>query len=391
MEALGLGVTPHPVPGARCYAVIVARSNARWWLVPLNTGRLTASGLALYQPISVGGRLLKAAAVTLSRLNLHKLWARSRVFISGEPRLEEHFQATEALWYAYFTGTDSPHRKLAIQVMDSRGRLKGFAKFTRDKQVGALLAHEAYMLNKIKTMNLSTCHVPRVMFCGSENRGTLLVTDTLKSTATTTAIEFTHAHRDFLAELRARTEEPDPLTTDELAMRLANRMDHVDPYLSDAWRRRLRGAIGLIASGEIRLPTCLSQGDFTPWNSFLVEKKLYVFDWEYAEQRQAASNDVIHFVLNQPSCRRLPPLSKIQAVREYLSECWRGLPEQVQPILLLAYLVSATFRQIERLVANDMRADSWDGQRDIEQMLDALLDPAKRCFHVPAACVTRSS
>lgn len=62
IESLGFRVTEQPVDNCLTYVIVGGRSNARWWLIPLQKGRITASGLA--RMVELGGTLGKLAAVS---------------------------------------------------------------------------------------------------------------------------------------------------------------------------------------------------------------------------------------------------------------------------------------------------------------------------------------
>ena len=373
LESVGVRVSAHPAPGAKAYAVVGGRSNARWWLIPLESGRVAASGLALFQPLLASARTMKAAASALSLFGLSRLWARKLVYLTGEPALAQHFPAGEPLAFAYFTGTDSPHRKVAVQIMDSRGKLKGFAKLTRNPQVRELLMHEAATLEHVNELGLQTAHLPKVLFAGDLGDSTLLVTDTLKTPRTPTTTQFTAAHRAFVQELAQKTAAAHPVHAGDIARDFRGRLDRIRPHLQETWLQRLDAAIAALeAQPTLELHAGLSHGDFTPWNTFMANGRLYVFDWEYAEQARPAGNDIIHFVLNQPQTRTLPAHAKIEAATASLLQPWTGIQRETIPALLIIYLLTQNLRQIERLPDNMKHGDTWDGAEETAAMFDSL-------------------
>lgn len=373
LESMGVRVSARPSRGAKTYAVVGGRSNARWWLIPLESGRVAASGLALFQPLLASARHMKTAASILSRVGLSRLWARNKVYLSGEPALAEHFPAGEPLAFAYFTGTDSPHRKVAVQIMDGRGRLKGFAKLTRNPQVRELLMHEAATLKYVNGLGLQTAHVPKVLFAGDLGDSTLLVTDTLKTPRTPTTTQFTAAHRAFVQELAQKTAAAHPVHAGDIAKDFRTRLDRSRPHLETTWLQRLDAAIAALeAQPTLELHAGLSHGDFTPWNTFMANGRLYVFDWEYAEQARPAGNDIIHFVLNQPQTRSLPARAKIETATASLSQHWTGIQRETIPALLMIYLLTQSLRQIERLPDNMKHSNTWDGAEECASMFDQL-------------------
>lgn len=374
IATLGVQVHQHPTAGAKPYAVVGGRSNARWWLVPLENGRVAASGLALFQPLLASARATKAAASLLSVLGLSRLWVRNTVHIAGEAVLADDFPRGDGLSFAYFTGTDSPHRKVAVQVMDRRGNLKGFAKLARNPVVRTLLAHEAATLEQLQKLGLQSAQVPKVLFSGERNGSTLLVTDTLKTPWTRSTTRFSAAHRAFIQELAQKTAAPQPVQAGDIAADFRARFSRIRSNLDQTWQQRLDQAISsLEAQAELPLPASLSHGDFTPWNTFMASGRLYVFDWEYAEPARPLSNDVIHFILNEPQMRAQPASEKIEVAAAGLAQPWTGIPKVAAPWLLMIYLLTQTLRQIERLPATAKPHSAWDGAEESAMMFDLLL------------------
>lgn len=373
LEALGLHVSPHASANAIPYAVIGGRSNARWWLLPLTNRDVAVGGLALFQPVLKTAILMKRGVAALSQMGLTWLWARSRLYLAGEPSVAQWFG--QGHWScAYFTGTDSPHRKVAVQVMDLQGNIKGFAKLTKNAQVRELLMHEAATLGYLRELNLQAGYVPKVLFAGQSGASTLLVTDTLKNRKTRTTTQFLGAHRAFLQELAARTAVPQGICLGDIASDFRRRLLGLSKALDAIWCGRLDRAIrALDTQAQIALPASLIHGDFTPWNTFLSHGRLYVFDWEYARQKYPNGIDVIHFALSQPQARSKEALAKIAMVQSCLLEPWTGVQAAQVPLLLLIYLVMQSLLQIERLGDPIVANGRWDGAQESAVLLDILL------------------
>ncbi|MBK6006667.1 hypothetical protein JJB11_11245 [Ramlibacter ginsenosidimutans] len=369
--SLGIRVLATSAPGARVYGVVGGRSNARWWLIPLESGRVAESGLALFQPLLPSARKMKAAATLLSRLGLQGLWARKRVYVQDFPDFSRFFGAT-SLSFAFFTGTDSPHRKVAIQVMDRSGRVLGFAKVTRDPKVAALLRYEAQMLREVAGLDLREGFVPHVLFSGEMGGSEVLLTDTLKTRATRTTIDLGPQHRAFLQEIASRTRAA-PVSSWELADVLEARVGTLLNRVPTDWQTRFSKAIETLRSEECPpLSRCFAQGDFTPWNTFLAGGRLYVFDWEYADRVQLAGSDVVHFVMNQPRVKALPPAAKLAAAEQVLAEEWTGIVRSCHRSVLISYVLGQVLLQVERAVGT---LTGWDGEHEQARMLSHLVGP----------------
>jgi hypothetical protein len=368
MLSQGVRVSGQPSQGATPYAVVGARSNARWWLVPLDNGRVAAGGLALFQPILHSARAMKFGATTLSLLGLSSLWARRRVYVSGEPRFAACFPQAPSHAYAYFTGTDSPHRKIAIQVMDRGGRLLGFAKVGRSPDARRLLEREASMLQRVGKLKLRSAHVPRVLFSAERDGSSILVTDTLKTRSTRSVTRLKDAHLAFLEELWTAT-AGERRSGAALSSEYRKRFEAVRRDLSVAWSGRIDAALSLLDRSPVSLRTALSHGDFTPWNTFCAEGRLYVFDWEYAEAGAPAANDILHFTLSAPERRSAAPLRQLADARRAVM-CVEADP-LAATAAITAYVLAQLLRQVERLPANG-RAGKWDGHDQHAGLLDAL-------------------
>lgn len=373
IESLGLRVVANSESGAMPYAVIGARSNARWWLVPLANRHMTTNGLALFQPLLISAKLIKATVVILSRLGLSRLWVKQQVFIIGNPVLGQYFPQSLPLSYSYFTGTDSPHRKIAVQIMDLRGHLLGFAKVTRSSQVAELLAHEAAILSRLSALNFQATYIPNVLFFGKKGEGTLLVTDTLKTAGTKSVTKFIDAHRVFLQELVKKTAQP-PCSIATIVAGFKTRIENILPRFSLDWHHRLDKAIvKLSAEAELVLPMAMNHGDFTPWNCFLTNGRLYVFDWEYAEELAPIGIDIIHFTFNESKLRGMHVTHKLEAAIARLSEPWMGLVDKALPSILIIYLLTQVLRQVERQPEGQGEIVNWDGVSEQACMLDTVL------------------
>lgn len=350
IESLGVQFSESKVLGTNSYAIISGRSNSRWWLIPLKSRELTISGLALFQPLLASARLIKIIISWLSQIGLRRLWIRSYINISGNSILEQFFKNDKDLNFAYFTGTDSPHRKIAIQIMDDKGNIKGYAKFTRNKMVGETLIREATFLNHIQKIHFKSAIVPKLIFIGIRNNGILLVTDTVKNKYSTITSEFSHKHYSFINELTQVTSQFEIVKIGEITKNFNKRIESNLTKLGPIWEERLKKAAALLEDFNSKaLKVGLTHGDFTPWNMFIDNKLLYVFDWEYAESGLPFTNDVFHFLLNEPKMRKVNVGKKIQNIFSRLIEFWPNTDRKLLVPLMLIYLLTQSLRQIERI------------------------------------------
>lgn len=88
-----LGVVPVSQGGMR-YLVVAARSNARWWLLPIDSRRAATSGLEMLQPISYSARVAKTTMRAFLQLRLNVLLRNQVMRLSGLPNLDDVFNGS---------------------------------------------------------------------------------------------------------------------------------------------------------------------------------------------------------------------------------------------------------------------------------------------------------
>lgn len=374
IEALGFTVSDSPKPGSLPYGVIGGRSNARWWLVPLTNRNVTTSGLALFQPILTSAKILKTAATTFSAIGLSRFWAKNIIHIACPPVFSDLFKS-DGLHYAFFTGTDCPHRKAAVQIMDQEGRIKGFAKVTKNTAVKPLLKHETEILNSLNTLDLKTALIPKVLFCGEINGAEALITDSLKTAKSKTVTTLKEAHIAFLRELAEKSAVPATVRHDGFMDELRKQYDTVAEKLTFEWQQRLEKAMTLMAATDVDLRTkSLSHGDFTPWNTFFAKDRLYVFDWEYAQQGVPPGYDLIHFHLSLPKVKRQSVHKTIGEIRKQCLDMRFADEDADSDILLLCYLCGQSMRHITREPDDCLKVTAWDGEKESAVLTDTIIE-----------------
>jgi len=84
-------------------------------------------------------------------------------------------------------------------------------------------------------------------------------------------------------------------------------------------------------------PRSLSHGDFTPWNTFFVDGKLYVFDWEYASYDYPRAYDFFHFFLTTKKLKKKNSFELIELIRENSYRIVNNMNDM--HVLMLSYLV----------------------------------------------------
>lgn len=372
LTCIGFEVCDANELGAVVYAIVGGRSNARWWLIPLTNRRVTAAGFSLFQPVLLSAKLMKWATVLFTNLGLSCLWSRKKIYLRNNGFFKSIF-GEDNLHFALFTGTDSPHRKVTVQIMGRNGSIKGFAKVSCNPLVQPLLVHEAETLGYLSTLNLQRTIIPKVLFSDEIGGAAVLVTDTLKTGKSKTATKLTDVHLAFLRELSEKTAVSGTIGTDWVTLELRHKYNAVVARLPEEWQKRLNLAISCLESSKMEWGArCLSHGDFTPWNTFFVDDKLYVFDWEYESQKLPDGYDLIHFIYSLPSVKCQKPKDSVKQVRKAL-KAMAYATDNIADTLFLCYLCSQTLQYILREINSTGKVVTWDGEEKASAMIDTLL------------------
>ena len=362
----GLGVEPVAQGGQR-YAVIAARSNLRWWLLPLDSRPAAAAGLEMLQPVTRAAKLAKTAARGLALLGPHALLGCGHLRLSRLPDLDETFDG-RATHMSLFTGTDGPHRKTSMQIMDIDGAILGYAKMSRALQLRPYLRNEAKVLTRLKELGLTSVDVPTLQVIRDDDEMTLLITDSLKSSSHTAPLQLGAEHLRFLNELCAKTDRKgagDAL--DELERRIVE----LASVGGTEWTERIASVTALLRPVQDEIPVCLAHGDFTPWNTFLQDSRLYVFDWEYANMTWPVGFDLAHFML-----ATIPPDQQPHNLPDLLNRIscahFGGNKRVAWRALLLSLTCHAVF-YLGRLLEAGSPLSDWIEGPTRAAMIDCLL------------------
>ena len=300
MEALG--VTPVPAGGVP-YAVVAARSNPRWWLLPLDNRRAAAAGLEMLQPVTRAAQLAKLAARGIARLGPAGWLGRGQLRLSGLPDLAGALDG-RAAHVACFTGTDGPA---------SQDRAAGDGRDRLDPRLCQAVARAPCPpLAAQRGRDAGPCRRD-----GSEDRrcprGAGLARRRGPDAAGDGQPQVPRPCRAAPARRGAprlprrscaRAAAGDG--AGPLLDGLERRMGALAGLAGPDWTARLSRACALLRPVADTIPVCLGHGDFTPWNTFLQGGRLYVFDWEYAAENGPVGQDLAHFLLSTTPPATIP-------------------------------------------------------------------------------------
>lgn len=371
MQALGLRVAATPHPDSVPFDVLAGRMHLRWYLMPRGPRAARAASLALIRPLRWRARLGRRALAVAARLGLPYPGRQGVAHLSGNNRLSTLY-GRGPVHAAFMTGTTGPHRKLAIQFMDGRGHILGYAKVACAPATQALLANEATVLGELRAVGLRSAVVPRVLLHAQRDGAAMLAMAAVSTADDTGRTRLGAAHRAFLDELAARTAAWHVPDGAALLHGLRAKTLCLTASLPVAWRRRLERAWRELAlAPELIAPRGIAHGDFTPANTCEHRQRLCVFDWEYAGPDYPADYDLIRFLSAIALLRHRRAADWHRAVEAALVRD-HGRSARSARARLMAYLYVQVLLLAGRQPAGGEPIRTWEGEPAMALMFDAL-------------------
>ncbi|MCA0911028.1 phosphotransferase [Qipengyuania gaetbuli] len=321
----------------------------------------------MLQPVNWSSGLAKSWSQLMALFGPRSFVGPERINLKGQPDIGTDFGG-EAESFAYFTGTSGPHRKSTIQVMDCHGRILGYAKLSRREPVRKFIDREAKLLERIAGLGLVSAVAPEVLVKRSSDSYSLLVTDAAREKRSKAAMPFGDKHLRFLRELHSVTVHEG---AQSLLARLKEDVASIEASLDSRWIQRFRHASSTLGSKAPHMLVSLAHGDFTPWNCFELNSKLYVFDWEYAALNYPLGYDQLHFQI--AAAQGHSPAKFLNEIQCIIARDWFGGEVAAARLaILLSLVIHAVFYFRRSHDAGDQRLE-FEGEQFRGQLIDSLL------------------
>ncbi len=301
-ESISFGYVNNPGGGIR-------------WLYPVNARQPIF--LRLYNGSGWRAKLLAGIFKTAFSLGMERM-VRSgivHVFYKNKAPLGGLLDHCPTGDMAIFTGTVGENRKAVVAFDDHAGQ-SWFFKLPLTAAAVGLVKNEQQTLAQLAKFGLSKMAVP----IGKPFANGLMVSN-VKPPVESNSFDLQPAHFEAIEELAERTAQQARLGSlpfwDEINANL-EALQH-QPILNDLSPPQVNRVIEQLVAlhnsldPELVLPTVLAHGDFTPWNMYIGDRKIHVYDWELSE-RLPLLNDVFHFIFQAGVLVKKLPYSGIQSL-----------------------------------------------------------------------------
>lgn len=272
-----------------------SNADGKQWIMPKQNMR---TAINLYQPSGIKGKAMKfffpylhTIATVRSRLGV----ITDRYTLKKELKeLLSSLYCNNDIEFALFGGTPSAHQKITIQI--SLGKtILGYCKITDKNEIKQIFLREQKLLNTLQ--NKGVKHIPTCLFCDELTDDiAIFVQSTVKSNHSIIKHKWTNEHWEFLTHLYNQTKQTLTFRETDFAKNLTTLFDQLK-YVSPIEAENLSKAIAKVKYyySDQLVEFSVYHADFTPWNIFFEQKKLFVFDFEYAQMSYPPFLDRFHY------------------------------------------------------------------------------------------------
>lgn len=200
---------------------------------------------------------------------------------------------------SFFTGTRGATRKVVVHVQSTDGA-ESFIKIPISALAEELVKNEIDMVKTLNKFDFTSLSLPKI----SQRINGHARLSNVKPAVTIPANTILSIHASALGELYAISHERKSIVktaawevTDANLSSLFNELtfrNNLDQDKIHALVEGLKKLRETISLDEI-VPVSVSHGDFTPWNMYCDEERLYVYDWEMAKNGIPMLFDLFHF------------------------------------------------------------------------------------------------
>lgn len=270
-------------------------AGGKMWIMPAKN---MVTAMNLYQPSGIKGKLVKRLFPYLHRFKTacSILHAESAHYELRDDlnKLLCRLLSVECLEFSVFGGTPSVHQKITIQL-SAGNRILGYCKVSDHQDVLSLFNKEAAILDTLHEKGMDA--IPRCLFCGILRDGIgVFLQSTIKTNHSYVVHEWSALQERFLNDLHEKTKQSILFENTDYYRTLIELKQHLDWLPENVDSTVVEKTINRILSDCCGCDVTYSayHADFTPWNMFVENNRLFVFDFEYTKMTYPSLLDRYH-------------------------------------------------------------------------------------------------
>lgn len=234
-----------------------------------------------------------------------------RFFISGNTNCKlkdkyfEILRKLNCINYSVFTGTAGENRKIVIELNDGK-KTKYFIKIPTTKSSKRLISKEKNNLVFLEQFSFNYMTIPSVV---SFNEEEIVITN-IKPEIVAKGNGFSKTHLCVLEEIYDKTLNKVHISNLDSLKSAAMYVDNLNTAvinIDNSFHLKIKNLSEnlnklkkIIYNEENRLLSIsFAHCDFTPWNMYLANNKIHVYDWELAKNEIPLFFDFIHYIFQE--------------------------------------------------------------------------------------------
>lgn len=264
--------------------------NMRW----LYQGKHLKNVLSFYNASGKRGKFISTAIKVISKLGLDRLASNGQIKIYAKEVLKLN-QVTKEYWdqYSIFMGTPGLQRSVLVALLENKKVVK-FLKVPTSEASSKLIENEKNALLSQHLQTSAYLKLPKVT-CSENSKG--IIVENVKEANSERIESFTTIHAAFITENLINHSAQTTLKQTSF-WKETQAAFHQDRFSKNAQLLELRMLGERIIYGmneDAPVLTHWAHGDFTPWNMYLNEDKIALYDWEMYREEAPALFDLFHF------------------------------------------------------------------------------------------------
>ena len=291
-------------------------NGKKTWIIPTKNMN---KGFGIYQASNIKGKIMKTffpmirwskIVRKIAKCRIKKLSLRREIIQIIEKYCSEDYQCS-----VYYGNLDESQQnaKATIQVFN-QNNIFIFIKVTNNEENKKTFVKEKRALQYLERKKI--VNIPKCISIEKFGGWSAFVQDTTNKKIKSSFI-FSEAHWEFLINIYNATKCIDKYQNSDICVyfnKLSVLMEN-NPQLdkNNILGRSLAYVKSWLEADE-KIYT-FAHGDFTPWNTYVVEGKIYVYDFEYCLKRSVPFFDFFHFICQKNLIKR--GMDTKSTIREY--------------------------------------------------------------------------
>jgi thiamine kinase-like enzyme len=361
------------------------------WIFPADES--STSFLSLYNSASLKAKLYTMITQMAWHLGQGNRLASGIVRVQQKllNQVKHHCSITKSEDISIFTGTRGETRKVVLEIHEGNKTI-GFIKIPITKVSTALVTNEIEMLKELNKYDFTTLSLPTV---SKKIQGHARISN-IKPSIIISADRITAIHIRAMADLYAISHESKSIESSNAWKTIQDNLEWLkrdllltsglDPKKINSLVKLLRKLYNATPISE-KISLSVSHGDFTPWNMYCNEQRLFVYDWEMARNGIPMFFDLFHFTYqscilqqrkNYNAVNESINLWKQQPLAQQLTQKYNinlVLHEQLYLLFTVSHYVRQYIGEKELLIQSQWMIDTWT--LAIEHSLERMKNPTK--------------